>query len=354
MKHKARVKIPYIAASLIAVLCFAILAVLLARRSSAPPGSPTKSVGRAPVLKLCSSAITGTQMVPWYAFEKGIFEKYNLQVELVPLENGKIALTALIAGQVDACQVAGSNVVNAAIAGEDLVMIGGTFNRLVYSLFVQPEITDASGLKGKSVAVSSPGGASDTMMHIALQELGLDPEKDVTIVAIGSSGDFIAALAAGNVSGIVLAEPLSAKARQLGFRELLDLSELPLEYETTTITVRRQFLKERRPDALNLMRSLVEAMAQMRRDPNGSKEVLAKYLKLDVQADADLLRQSYEKLVLQQMAELPYPTQAGVQALIEAAAAENPAAGGMKAEAVIDGSLMEELEKSGFVESLKK
>jgi NitT/TauT family transport system substrate-binding protein len=142
-------------------------------------------------ITVCTSAVSPLQLPVWYAYENGLFEQYYLQAELIGLQNGSTAATAMISGEVDACQIAASNIVNAAVAGEELVLIGGLFDTHVYSLMVSPEITEAADLVGKSVAVTRPGTATETSLRVALQHLGLTPDEDVALISAGSHGDIM-------------------------------------------------------------------------------------------------------------------------------------------------------------------
>ncbi len=86
------------------------------------PSQPRLPVTLAPV-NVCYSALSGTQAVTWYAYEKGLFEKYGLQVNLVSMSGGSEAVTSLVSGDMDICQVAAPSVVNAVAAQQDVVII---------------------------------------------------------------------------------------------------------------------------------------------------------------------------------------------------------------------------------------
>lgn len=339
---------------LIAALAFVLLSACAGNGSLAVPTPPPTAPVSLTRLKLCTSSTSAYQLPAWYAADKGLFTKYGLEVELVPLDNGSLAATALISGQADACQLAGSNILNAALAGEDLVLIAGLYNKHVYSLVVNPEIKQASDLKGKRVAVNQIGGASDTGLRVALKYLGLSPERDVTVLVLGSNTNSFSALTTGQVAGTVLNAPQLFLAQDQGYRELLDLSTLPIPYQHLGIAVNRRFVEQRRPDALNLMRAITHAMVSVRQDPDGAKAVIAKYTKLDPQADAQVLEKTYQVVVQRQLAEMPYPTVDAVQALIDYAKESNPKAAEFKAARLVDPSLVQELERTDFLKGLTK
>jgi ABC-type nitrate/sulfonate/bicarbonate transport system substrate-binding protein len=142
------------------------------------------------------------------------------------------------------------------------------------------------------------------------------------------------------------------QSKELGFYQLLDLSALPIPYQHVAIATNRKFLGERPEDALNLMRVISHSNQMMLGDPDGTKAVLAKYLGLDPEVDANLLQESYQIVVKQQLEPIPIISLEGVQAVIDLTTASNPNAVGFEVGNVVDLSIMEELENSGFLETI--
>ena len=305
-------------------------------------------------ITVCYSGVSGAHGVTWYAVEKGLFEKHGLAVTLVGIDSGSKAAAALIAGDVQFCQMAGTAVVNAVAAGEDLVMIGGLFNEYLYSLMVTPEIKSAADLKDKVMAGNVAGDATEMGLQVGLTRLGLQPGKDVTILPVGQEAARLAAMEAGRVAGTVLVVPGARQAEERGFRELLNMAGPDFPYPRVGITTTRRLVETNRPLALQFMRVISEAMAQMRQDPAGSKAALAKYLSLDPARDAALLDEAYTQLYQGRMTTVPYPTVAGMQAVIDFSAASMPKLAGLRGEAMVDLSIVAELERAGLYATLYK
>jgi NitT/TauT family transport system substrate-binding protein len=305
-------------------------------------------------IDVCFSGDSGTQAVVWYAFEKGLFKKYGLDVKLVSITGGSQAATAMITGEMDFCQIAGSAVVNAVVAGEDLVIIGGLFNTYATSFMVRPEIKTATDLRGKAVAISKPGSASDTEIRVALKELNLQPDKEVAVLAVGGQGERMAAMESGQVAGTVFSPPNTLEGREKGYRELLDLSKLNLPFQHTSLVTTRPYLAENPEVAQAFMQATIEAIARMKQDPSGTKAVMAKYLLLDEENDADALNEAYTVLIQKTLSEVPYPTLEGIQAILTELKTENSTAAKVKPEDVADLSLVQTLEDSGFIDQVSK
>ena len=304
-------------------------------------------------LNVCYSAASATQSVTMYAFEKGIYAKYGLDVNLVFVESGSKATSALIAGEMEICQIAGSAVVNGVVADSDLVLIAGLFNTYVYSLMVTPDIESATDLKGKALAVSSIGSSSDTAIRTVLQSLDLQPDDDVAILAIGGQSERLAAMETGAVVGTVVSVPQTAQARELGYRELVNMAELNAPFQHTALATSRQFIENNRDVVIRFLEATIEAIAQMKQDKEGVIDVLAKYLLLDAEEDAAELEEAFNVLILGYLPDIPYPTGEGVQVQLDALVEENPAAANYTSSDVINSTLLEEIEESNFIESIQ-
>jgi len=313
------------------------------------PASPTALAK----VDVCYSAIAGPQIVTWYAFEKGLFEKYGLDVNLVPFTTGTQATTAMIAGDVDICQIAGPSVASAIVAGEDMQMVGGFFNTFPYTLFVTPEIQSADDLRGKSVGIGKPGGVPDVAIRAALKYLGLEPDKDVTILPIGTQAENIAAMQAGQIVGAVLAPPETSEALELGYHGMLDIASLGIPYQHTGVATTRRYIEANRQNVVNFMKAVTEAIALMKEDPQGFNTVMAKYMLLDETEDKASLDDSYPFL-MNQINKIPYPTIPGMKSILEYLVNETPEAANVKPEDTVDLTIVQELESSGFIDSLYK
>lgn len=303
-------------------------------------------------LKVCYSSATATQAVVLYAYEKGLFQQYGLDVELVYIEGGSTATAALIAGEVDVCQVAGTAVINSVVAGSDLALIAGLFNTYLFSLVVRPEIQTPADLQGQAVAISEPGSSSDAAMRAILASLDVMPDQDVTLVATGGQGARLAAMESGAVAGTVVSVTETDKALAAGYRELVAMDSLQTPFPHTALATSRQFIADNHATVQHFMAAILTAIAQMKQDQPGVTAVLAQYLSLDPEKDADTLAKAYTILIQKNLPDLPYPTLEGIQAQLHTLAAENPAAANVKPEAIVDTSLLAELQASGFLQQV--
>jgi NitT/TauT family transport system substrate-binding protein len=324
-----------------------------------PPGAAapaTTATATEPLrtLTVCHSSVSSTQSVPHYAAAKGLFAKHGLDVDLVLIDGGSKAATALVAGDVDLCQLAGSAAINAVVAGAPVKVVGGLYNTYIYSLMVTPAVRTAADLQGKKLAISSVGGSSDFAIRQAVEHLGLAPDRDVQILAVGGQAERMAAMLSGQVDGTLVSVPETVKAREAGFHELLDMSALGVPYQHTALVAREDFLAQDRPTALRFMKAISEAAWQMKQDREGALDVLAELLALDPVADREALEETFDGLIVKYLQTVPRPTLPGIRQAIVELAAENPEAAGARDVDVADESLVDELEHSGFFAALEQ
>ena len=185
----------------------------------------------------------------------------------------------MIGGDIQISTTGGAAVVNARLKGADTVIIARTVGVFPYTLYVGKDIRDAGELKGKKLAVSTIGGSGYVAMQYALRKIGLDPDKDVTMLQIGDFGARLASLAAGTVQGTLLLPPFTLRARELGLRPLYDLVGSGIQYPINQITARQSFIKSQRETVKNFMRGFVAGLARFRMDREFGARVLGKNLR---------------------------------------------------------------------------
>jgi NitT/TauT family transport system substrate-binding protein len=297
------------------------------------------------------SGITGSQTALWVAYEQGFFRKYGLEVELVYIEGASLVVQTLISGDVTAASISGAAVIQSNLQGSGVVMVTGFLNTLDYKFMVSKDITSPEQLKGKSLAVSRFGSSSDFATRYTLDKYGLVPEKDVAIVQIGSQPARFAALESGKIHGAMIAIPVTARAKRLGFNTLADLQMLGLEYPQVGLAVTQALIKSKPELVRNMTKAFVEAIAYFKTHRKETIAIYQKYLKTN---DMDALEETYEAVGLNLIPERPYPTVKGIRVVLQEMASKDPKAQAAKPEQFVDLTFMRELDKSGFIDRLYK
>src|SRR6266498_2383578 len=129
---------------------------------------------------------TSSQFTPlWFARDVGLYEKYGLDGKLVFIQGGSILLQAMLAGQAQAAQNGIAETMVAVLRGGDVKILGVTSKIFPYSLIVSKGVTSTKELRGGKIAVNRLGDVSAIASRVALRNLGLNPDKDVTMLQVG-------------------------------------------------------------------------------------------------------------------------------------------------------------------------
>jgi NitT/TauT family transport system substrate-binding protein len=266
---------------LLAAACGGTPAATTPSATAATSGSAATATPRpSPVsMKVSFSNIIGDELPLWTTKEAGLFDQ-NL-IDTGELQNIASAqgVPALIANQVQVAQVGGSEVMAANAGGADLVVVAQLAGVYPFVLEVKADIKTVADLKGRKVGVSNPGSSSDIATRAALKKMGLDPDKDVTIVAVGSTSQRTAALLAGAIDAGVAQPPDSIALEERGFHVLYDLASQKLPSANTSVVVTRKFMNENKAVVQRYVDSLVLGIKKMKADRDFGITVLKKYFK---------------------------------------------------------------------------
>lgn len=302
-------------------------------------------------LNIAYTATSPYQAVLIIAKEAGLFKKYNLDPTLVFTTGGSLGIQAMIGGDVAMTLSDGSSSVVSKLAGVDVLVIASLLNTFPYSLISLPEIKKVDQLKGGKVAVSRFGSATDLSVKMALARVGLNAEKDVTLLQIGAQTARYAALQSKNVQATIITPPFTLIARRAGFQTLIDMAELNIPFQLTGLLALRPYLKSNPDMVLSVIRTLAEAIHFYKKEKEATIKILGRYLKTD---DREALEETHREIAVKSMPEKPYPTIAGIRTIIDEFALRNPKAKGAKPEDFIDSSFVKKVDDEGLFERLYK
>src|SRR5438094_2988902 len=161
----------------------------------------------------------------WFAKETKLFEKRGLDVRLVGMGTGSVSLRALIANDLEIASLSGSGLVQAALQGADTIILSAAIDGFIFKVFGAPEMTSPAQLKGKKLGVSRYGATSDFAVRLALKKWGLNPERDLNILQIGTTQHRLRTMQTKMLDGGVLSGTAMMIVRNVGFRELSKFAE---------------------------------------------------------------------------------------------------------------------------------
>ncbi|HEY3028148.1 MAG TPA: ABC transporter substrate-binding protein [Pyrinomonadaceae bacterium] len=321
--------------------------------------------GLAIVLWLCETAGAQTDTVrvvyypPWnisklpmyLARDMGIFDRNGLKIAWTDPGSNAKSVAALKKGEADIAVVSSNQaIVSMATGGGPMTFVGNTgYN---YSVFLAAaSIKSAAELKGKKIGTSPPGETPDQLTRVALRRLGIDPEKDVTLVPFDEerNTDRVNSLLTGQVSGMMVTANTVYDLEKAGqidrLNKLTDNRQLKIfagggaDYAVAT-----SFLKNRRDDVKKFMAGICEGIAVARKD---KAKALAFVAKSGRDLEPAKIEYLYKLYITEVIPARPHLKIEGIELGIQMAGLMTPSAGALKAQELVDATLVPELEKEG-------
>lgn len=290
---------------------------------------------------------TSSQFAPlWFARDVGIYEKYGIDAKLVFIQGGSVLLQAMVAGQAQASQNGVAETATAILRGGDVRMLGVTAKIFPYSLIVAKNIKSAKDLIGGRLAINRVGDVSAYGSQLALRKLGLNPEKDVTMLQIGGSPQRLAALQSGSVQAAAMDFMSGLRLAKLGFPVLVQLN---LNYPYLGPVVSGKFLRESPALAEAFIKSYFEGIARFKRNRDEGVKALARYMK---SSDMDVLNKAYDFIAKDFYAENLEPDAKAFQDLMDEIGERQPLAKKATIAQVFDLTIARKLDKEGFFKSV--
>jgi ABC-type nitrate/sulfonate/bicarbonate transport system substrate-binding protein len=273
----------------------------------------------------------------------GLWKKRGLDVRLIYFTSGATMAQAMVGGDLDLADSDVPAMLNAVSVGAlDGKLISVYINRFPFAFVVRNDIKTPEDLKGKQVAISRFGSSSDVTTRMLLRQFNLDPDKDVRIIqATGTTR--VPAMIAGQLHGTLLGTYDVPIITDSGCcRVMVDMLELPIDYARFGQVVPSQFLRSKRELLTKFAEGLIEGIYVFKTNKDLAMSVLrAEGIKGP--------EYSYPR-VAAAMRERPIPETKGVQAVMDSV--KSPKSKLTLAKDVMDGSLIEEIDKSGYIAKL--
>src|SRR5438445_1680690 len=244
------------------------------------------------LLRIVFVSLSWNNQLPFrIAIARGFFKDQGLSVEPIFVRGGPTALAALISGDVDFASIGGAQAaIRSRAKGLDIHIIASQSNYTNYTLLGSKEAKTVEDLRGKIIGVTGAGSFSDFAIRIYLKRNNLEPDRDVTLRAIG--GTTVRAIALEK--GLIAAAPFSAEdaVRLLdkGYPLIVNLNEA-LRIPQSVFVARGEFM-EKHPETTK--RFLKAAILGMQVAKNDKKEAIKTGYAAGLKGEPDIVNRSYD------------------------------------------------------------
>jgi len=234
---------------------------------------------RAETIKIAIPSTTQAVLPFTIARDKGYYRAEGVDVELI-LMSAPIASRALLSGDVLVATVGGAGL-PPLLRGSPFKFLFTTYNRAMFWLYAKPEVRDVKSLKGKRVGVSGIGSGPDSLLREILRLNGLDPNRDVTVLSLGVMPQIFSGLQSGIVDAAMLSPPVTFKAQEGGFRELVAFPKQDLVELQGSVLVRDASLQSDPAQMEKFLRGTYKGFLQIKENRAATIPFIARYLQVN-------------------------------------------------------------------------
>ncbi|MGH9820402.1 MAG: ABC transporter substrate-binding protein [Pyrinomonadaceae bacterium] len=305
------------------------------------------NLGWAQEIHISYPGLTGESAPLWVAKDAGIFGEYGIDAKLVYMEGGRLSMQSLLSGTTQFMAGDAVTALTAIAGGADILLLVSAKNVLPYVFAVAKDIRQPSDLKGKIIATSQLGGRAGEIARMVIGTMGLDPNKDVTYMAVGGTMSRLAALSTGKVQAAPISQTVSAVAEERGFR-ILEIEPIPLIIDALWTT--RKYANDNPQIIQNVVRSYGRAIATVLRDREMSLKILTKYMRA---SDPRVVQSGYEQYI-KNLDRVPIPSEKAIQNTLDISRRLAPKLAGIDIKRHLYFGPVERLSQEGFFERLYK
>jgi NitT/TauT family transport system substrate-binding protein len=284
--------------------------------------------------------------VAYVGVDSGLFKKQGVEIEELPIRDTLSAGVQSLIG-VDLLIGFGNPlaVLQPVASGADITVIGSHVSFDQYGMGVGSAIGALKELKGKKVGVSALGARSDLIARVMLRRAGLDPTKDVEMVAAGLAPARAMALSKDLVQGAPLSQDVATEAQKLGIK-ILEMKSVPVV--TDLLMTTHAFIKREEETVRRFMRGYAAAIQYFVSKRSESLAILKKYFPGNQGIGVDAMYDAFSA----QLRPLPELNNEAIQALVDVGAAVDQRTKTLKPADIVEPRFFDELKASKFLKDL--
>jgi NitT/TauT family transport system substrate-binding protein len=243
-------------------------------------------------LRVVFTSLAWNSEIPFrVALARGFFKAQGLEIQPIFVRGGPAAMAALLSGEVDFAQIGGAQaIMRTRSRGLDVAIIGSISNATNYQLLGNKSTRTLEDLRGKILGVTGAGAFSDFAMRAFLRRNGIEPDRDVTLRAIGGSALRAAAMERGIVAAAPFAPEDTVRLMRNGFPMIANLSDT-LNIPQSVVAARNELLEKYPDTSKRFLKALVLGIQFAK--TNKAEAIKAGH-QSGLHGDADIVNQAYD------------------------------------------------------------
>ncbi len=289
---------------------------------------PARALEAADKVRVAITNLNMSFLPAGVALKKGFFRDEGMDVELIRM-NTPNTVTALMTGDIGYTLLFGS-VVRAAVRGMPIRALASLLDSPTHALIARPEYKSVKELKGKILGIGNFGGTDDVAARMMFKHFGVDPEKDLKIIVLGTDRARLAGLKENLVDVAVIAPPGDALGKQMGFNVLARAYEV-FNFPFIGVGANVKTIKEKPAEVKKVIKAMIRANRFIREDKRGAVNVLVEWGRVEREQALD----SYDSTVKVFNADGNIPLE-GLRLVIDQAKAEQKVTKDVPVSEVID------------------
>jgi len=291
--------------------------------------------------------LTGESAPLWIAKEAGILKEYGIDAKLVYMEGGRLSIQSLLSGTTQFMTGDAVSALSAIAGGADIVLLASAKNVLPYVFAVAKDVRRPADLKGKIIATSQIGGRAGEIARMVIRNLGLDPDKDVTYLAVGGTMSRLAALGTGKVHAAPISQVVVPIAEERGLN-IMQIESIPFIIDA--LWTSRKYADENPQVVQKVVRAYTRAIAVLVKDRDKSLEVLRKYMRT---SDPRVIQNGYDRY-REELDRVPIPSEKAIKNTVEISNRVAPKLAGIDIKRYLYFAPVQRLAEEGFIDRLYK
>ena len=272
--------------------------------------------------------------------QQHLLEQQGIRAQFVYIGGPQIT-QAFVAGDVQMMIVAAASPIRAAAQGAEVKFVGGVMDKEVLTLITSPAIKSPADMKGAKLAIDRLGDYTEFLARAVLGKLNLTPEKDVSLIQIGSQTSRFAALKSGVVQSTFVAPPLTLLAKQAGLNLLIDLASLGIPSSAASFVVLRSTQQRRGNEVYKVLSAMGKGLRLYKSNKDAAIKGLAQFMQLKDPAALEETWRVHAPLYK----DVPSPAVDGVRVVKDFLGKSDPNVAKLMTDNLIDAQYVSQLEK---------